>query len=102
MGQMPGGNFGIRAVAPEQIRPARSPNRTAGILVEHKAAAVRPAVDLAGTVYHGFFCLHIYQGRRREQAPVQRDGSAWCQQYIQIAERAFRLQLEKDITGVVI
>ena len=102
MGQMAGGNFGIGPVAPEQIGPSRSPNSAAGILVEHKAAAIRPAVDLTGAVNHRFFCLDICQGSRREQASIQCDGSARRQQYIQIAKGAFGLQLEKDIAGVVI
>jgi hypothetical protein len=58
MVKVSGGNFRIDPVAPEYIRPPRTDNGASGILVERKPGAIRPIVDVAGTVDQRLFSLN--------------------------------------------
>ena len=70
------GNFCIGPVSPEQIGPARSSDRPAGVLIQRKAGKALPAVNLSGIVDHRFFCLDESQRSRRKYAAIQRDGTS--------------------------
>jgi len=102
MFEMSGGDFGIRSVAKKQIRASGSPNGTAGILIQGKAAESLPAFNLTRAVDHRFFRFDKDQGRRRKYAAIQRDGTSRCQFDVDVAQRTIRLDFKKNVAGIVI
>ena len=69
--EMPGGNFGVRPVSPEDVSPPGAPNGSAGILIHGKASEALPAPNFRGAVDDRFFGLDEAKSCFREYTAIQ-------------------------------
>jgi len=92
-----GRQFGIRAVAPEQVGPAGASNGPPGVLVQHKAAEVRPAFNRPVAINKWFPGPDKSQGTLGEEPPVGGDRPAWREFHADRPNGALGFLIEKNV-----